>query len=129
MELVHDGDIIHQIKRIKGVNFTPPRKLGDGKHIVAFMDGGVLASFIYYTIFVEDKYLMVGYSFTIPEYRGQGLNTLLRKELEKIAVKASIPKILSIPFDGANSKTILQKMGYVEDPAMGQGVYVLHLKS
>jgi RimJ/RimL family protein N-acetyltransferase len=112
-----EESLLRDLKKMKNTNFVPPRSLKEGHHIVGLKDqaSGQVASFIYYSSSQLEGYAMICYSFTDPIFRGKGLNTLLRERVKEMATQDGLKKIISIPFEGAASVSILKKLGYRQE--------------
>lgn len=120
LKLIVDINEIKKLsKKIKKnkLCFLFPKKINLNEYFYAFYDKFTnnIISFIWFGIYsnnIFDKYIHINYSYTITEYRSNGLNTLLRYEIEKMAKLKKINIIISIPFENANSNNILIKLGY-----------------
>lgn len=77
-----------------------------------------IMSFIWYGFYYNEKYgrfLHVIFSYTFNEFRSNGLNKLLRFELEKICIQKNVQFIISTPFENSPSKKILINLGYISE--------------
>lgn len=103
---------LQDIKPIK-CNFIKPKKLLSNFFLIGVKINNRVVSFIYF--FCDKNCLYINYSFTIKEYRCKGYSTVLRQFLINYATENSIEKIISTPFDGANSNSILKKLNFIQE--------------
>jgi hypothetical protein len=80
-----------------------------------------IVSYVYFKLFYNSyieplnktcNYIHIIYSYTYEKYRSYGYNKKIREKMESIAKSQYMDYIISIPFDGANSKYLLQKLNY-----------------
>jgi len=62
--------------------------------------------------FITD-YLYINFTYTFVRYRQKGYNKILRQLLEDIAKYLNLEYVVSVPFENANSKIVLEKMDYL----------------
>ena len=129
--VVEGAPLFHEIKKMEGSNFIIPRSLKEGHFIIGmkYASTDTLASFIYFSSSEGSSasslkpYVMICYSFTEKAFRGRGLNTFLREKVKEKAIDLKSKRIISVPFDGAGSVSILEKLGYRQEG----GIYILEL--
>ena len=99
-----------ELKKIK-MDFVIPRLLDSKSYIIAVKKENIVMSFIYFTDFGD--YIHINYSYTCPEFRRFGFSTMLREYLIiNYAKENSKNKIVSVPFESANSVSLLKKLGF-----------------
>ena len=99
-----------EVKKIK-MDFVIPRVLNAKSYIIAIKKENLVKSFIYFTDF--DDYIHINYSYTCPEFRRFGFSTMLRQYLIiNYAKEHGKIKIVSVPFESANSVSLLKKLGF-----------------
>lgn len=96
-----------------GAGIVIPKRLDENSCIIAIKKHDKVAAFLYFTRF--EKYIHINYSFTCPPYRKQGFSLMLRNHLIEYAKCNDIPRLLSVPFENANSVSLLKKLGFLKD--------------
>jgi len=104
-------------------DFIIPKKLDNKSFIIGIKYNDQILSYIYFTVF--DDYIHINYSFTINKFRKLGHSTLLRKFLIEYANLNNKNKIISVPFENANSLSILLKLGFIKD--INNDSFILYL--
>uniref|UniRef100_A0A6C0DRD4 N-acetyltransferase domain-containing protein n=1 Tax=viral metagenome TaxID=1070528 RepID=A0A6C0DRD4_9ZZZZ len=101
-----------QPSELKGMksDFILPKKLNNQSFIIAVKSENMVQSFVYFTVYSD--FIHINYSFTGTQFRRMGLSIFLREYLIKYARNQNIRKIVSVPFDTANSMPLLKKMGF-----------------
>lgn len=89
-------------------NFVICLKNKSTDEIVAFLHFEIRKNFL-----DIPKYLFIIYSYTFINYRKKGLNRMLRLTLEEASKINNIDAIVSIPFPEAESRIVMNKLGYV----------------
>ena len=112
----------NDIKKLTN-NFIIPKKLDNKSFIIGIKYNDQILSYIYFIIF--DDYIHINYSFTIKKFRKLGYSTLLREFLIKYAIFLNKRKVISVPFQNANSISILFKLGFIKD--INNDSYILYL--
>lgn len=122
IDYIYDKELIFLSKNIKkdtdnifGINL--PKLLKSNEKIIGIKDNeNNLFSFIWFGFYENEtigKFVHINCSYTFKKYRLNGLNLILRKQLEKISLENKIYKITSKPLDGSGSDKILFKLGYI----------------
>lgn len=98
------------------------KRMRENEKIICFIDERTnkFASFIWFEIYSGnkinlnkiDKIAHVNFSYTFCEFRKLGLNTKLRKWIEKFCFENKINYVVSVPLPNSNSENILNKLGY-----------------
>ena len=101
-----------ELKELK-TNFIIPKKLVNNSYIIAIKNNQNIISFIYFNMY--DDYVQISYSFTNDEYRRLGYSSALRKFIIEFAKKNNKKYIISVPFENANTISILKKMGFIKN--------------
>jgi GNAT superfamily N-acetyltransferase len=89
--------------------FILPKKLPRDSFIIAF-ENPQIQSFIYFSIYSE--YIQIIYSFTFSHYRRKGLSMVLREFIINYAKQNGKKRIVSVPFENANSLSLLKRLGF-----------------
>ncbi len=58
------------------------------------------------------NYAYINFTYTFSKYRQQGYNRILRHLVETIAQELELEYVVSLPFENANSRIVMEKMGY-----------------
>ena len=101
-----------EIKYIKS-GLIVPKKLCNNSFIIAIKKELGVVSYIYFTVYTD--YVHINYSFTSTPYRRLGYSTILRNYIIEFTKKNNIKMILSVPFEGANSMSILKRIGFIKN--------------
>jgi hypothetical protein len=110
------------LKKIK-CDFVIPKKLKNNEFIIAIEEDSTIKSFIYFSLY--DEYIQINYSYTTLQYRRNGLSTILRNYLINYAKQINKHRIVSVPFETANSISILKKLGFTKQE--NNDSYILNL--
>ena len=97
--------------------------LDDNAFIIGIKRHDKVVAFLYFTLFTT--YIHINYSFTLPAYRRQGFSMLLRKHLISYASSKHVDKLISVPFENADSVSLLNTLGFIKNE--NDDAYVLQL--
>ena len=106
------------IKKDKDIFFglILPKKIKSNEKILVIKNSdNNIMSWLWFGIYENDqlgKIIHTNCSYTFSQYRSNGLNKILRIQLEKFAIDNYIYKLTSNPLDGSFSKKILLDLGY-----------------
>jgi len=64
---------------------------------------------------ITADYVYINFTYTFVKYRQKGHNRLLRQLVENIAKELNLEYVVSLPFENASSRIVLEKMGYLSD--------------
>jgi len=108
IEYVQPREIIRM-----GAHISLPKGLAENSFIVAIKKHDKVVSFVYFTRF--ENCVHINYSFTLPDCRRQGFSMLLRKYIIDYAISNHIHQIVSVPFENADSVSLLNTLGFVKN--------------
>lgn len=94
-------------------NFTFPLKQSENSQIWGVIVNGDLTSILH--IVLKDDYLLLNYTYTYPDYRRRGYSELLRTKAIEYAKEMGKTRVISVPFPGAHSESLLRKMGFEKE--------------
>lgn len=100
------------IKLSRKTPFRIPRTQTEHSRVIGIYVEDELASFIF--LHMSDDYMMFAYTHTYPEFRKKGYSLTLRKTAIKLAIDTGYSRVISIPFEGANSISLLEKLGFIK---------------
>jgi len=95
---------------IPKTDFILPKRLHENENIIAVKKENQIQSFIYFSVY--NDYIQINYSFTGSPFRRQGLSSILRNYLVSYARENKKQRIVSVPFENANSVSLLKKTGF-----------------
>ena len=119
IQIINDLSIIKRLNKVSSCTLS----LNENTMILGYMIDNQIVSYVYFKLLYNSSleplnktytynYIHIIYSYTYEKYRSYGYNKKIREKIESIAKSLSMDYIVSIPFDGANSKFLLQKMNY-----------------
>jgi hypothetical protein len=117
IQIIDDISIIKRLNRVSSCTLS----LNENTMILGYMINNQIVSYVYFKLFYNSyieplnktcNYIHIIYSYTYEKYRSYGYNKKIREKMESIAKSLYMDYIISIPFDGANSKYLLQKLNY-----------------
>ena len=117
IQIINDLSIIKRLNRVSSCILS----LNNNTMILGYMLDNQIVSYVYFKLFYNSyieplnktcNYIHIIYSYTYEIYRTYGYNKKIREKMESIAKSQYMDYIISIPFDGANSKYLLQKLNY-----------------
>jgi hypothetical protein len=117
IQIIDDISIIKRLNRVSSCILS----LNGSTMILGYMIDNQIVSYVYFKLFYNSyitplnktcNYIHIIYSYTYEKYRSHGYNKKIRENMESIAKSLYMDYIISIPFDGANSKYLLQKLNY-----------------
>jgi hypothetical protein len=117
IQIINDLSIIKRLTRVSSCTLS----LNENTMILGYMINNQIVSYVYFKLFYNSyieplnktcNYIHIIYSYTYEKYRSYGYNKKIRENMESIAKSLYMDYIISIPFDGANSKYLLKKLNY-----------------
>jgi GNAT superfamily N-acetyltransferase len=87
-----------------------PKKMPPNSFIIGIKNDFRIQSFIFFSVYQE--YVHVNYSFTYAQYRRNGYSTILREYIINYAKQNNKKRVVSVPFETANSVSLLKKLGF-----------------
>jgi len=98
------------------VNFVFPKKINNNKvFFIGYLFQNTYVSFLFVSLEYTTEHgssLYISYSYTKENFRNMGFSTKLRNYLINYGFQHNFNNIISVPFENANSKSILEKCGF-----------------